>query len=225
MLVRLDTKEFTKKMNNIVDYSIGFTEGINKGKSVFLKNLGFETLEVLKEYIDLSARMNPQALHHVYEWYQSGSPNARLFDIDYTFSNLGLSFKSTFKQSTTVSKDSSQPFYDKARIMEDGIPVTIKPKKNVLVFEDGGQTIFTKKTIVNQVPGGREVQGSYEKTFDEFFLFYFKQSFLRASGILKYLDSPVLYKKNFKAGSRSGKSLGVKTGYRWIANATIGVER
>lgn len=225
MLVKLDTKEFTKKMNNIVDYSIGFTEGINKGKSVFLKNLGFETLEVLKEYIDLSARMNPQALHHVYEWYQSGSPNARLFDIDYTFSNLGLSFKSTFKQSTTVSKDSSQPFYDKARIMEDGIPVTIKPKKNVLVFEDGGQTIFTKKTIVNQVPGGREVQGSYEKTFDEFFLFYFKQSFLRASGILKYLDSPVLYKKNFKAGSRSGKSLGVKTGYRWIANATIGVER
>jgi hypothetical protein len=33
-----------------------------------------------------------------------------------------------------------------------------------------------------------------------------------------------LYKKNFKAGSKIGKSKGVDTGFRWIANAKIGVE-
>lgn len=225
MKVVLDTKDFTKKMNNVVKYSVGFLDGVKKGKTIFLKNLGLGTIEVLKEYVDINARMNPQALHHVYEWYQTGSPNARLFDIDYTVSNLGLSFKSTFKQSTTASSGSSDIFYNKARIMENGIPVTIKPKRNVLVFETGGETIFTKKTIINYNPGGTEVAGAYEKIFDEFFLFYFKQSFLKSSGILNYLNNPVAYKKDLKSGAKVGKSAGIKSGYRWIANATVGVDR
>jgi len=226
MRVSLDSNDFMTKMNNILNYSLGFLDGANKGKSQFLKNLGKETIFALSEYIDATARMNPQSLHHVYEWYHTGSPQYRLFNLDYTVSNLGLSIKSTFKQSTSLASGSFQPFYDKARIMENGIPVSIKPKRSsALVFEDGGEVVFTKSEIVNQFPGGKEVSGSYEKTFDEFFINYFKQSFLRASGLLAYLNNPVAYKKNFKEGALRGRSAGIKAGYTWIANATVGVER
>jgi hypothetical protein len=204
---------------------MGFLDGVENGKTIFLKNLGAGTIQAMAAYVDVSAKGNPNALHHVYEWYQTGSPSARLFDIDYTVSNLGLTFNSKFRQSRTLKEDSNVPFYNKASIMENGVPVTITPKKSsVLVFEQGGETIFTKNPITVRNPGGDYVAGSFERTIDEFILKYFKQSFLRASGIYDYIKKPVLYKKNFKAGSKMGKSKGVDTGFRWIANAKIGVE-
>jgi len=223
MRVSIDTRELEKKILNIYEYSVGFLDGIDKGKSLFLRNLGVGVIEVLKQYVDAEARSNPKALHHIYEWYQTGSPNSRLYDFDYTVSNLGLSFKSTFRQSTTMSNGSSTPFYDKAKIMEEGIPVTISPKKaDKLVFEIEGETIFTSKEVTVQNPGGEYVEGSFEKIADQFFSRYFKQSFLKSSGIYDYIKNPIVYKKNFAAGSKSGRSKGVSTGFKWIANARIG---
>ena len=225
MRVTTNLKQFESQMNNIVKYSVGFLDGVQNGKTIFLKNLGLGTIQALAAYIDVSAKGNPRALHHVYEWYQSGSPSPRLFDLDYTVSNLGLSINSTFKQSRTLREDSNEPFYNKASIMERGVPVTITPKKSsVLVFEEGGETIFTKNPITVRSPGGDEVRGSFEKTVDEFILRYFKQSFLRASGIYDYIKKPTLYKKNIKAGSKVGRSKGLDTGFKWIANAKISVE-
>jgi hypothetical protein len=112
------------------------------------------------------------------------------------------------------------PFYDKARVMENGIPVVIKPRNsNVLAFEENGEIVFTKNAVVVENPGGQATQGAFEKTFDSFFRSYFSQSFLRSSGILDYLKRPMAYKNNFGAGARGGKSVGVSTGYRWIINA------
>ena len=212
-------------MNNIVQYAFGFLDGVQKGKKVFLQNLGVGTIQAMAQYVDVSARGNPAALHHVYEWSQTGSPSSRLFDINYNVSNLGLIINSTFRQSRTVKQDSHTPFYNKAKIMEEGIPVTIKPKKSsVLVFTEEGETVFTKSPIVVRNPGGDRVQGSFERTMDEFILRYFKQSFLRASGIYNYINKPTVFKKNIKAGSKVGKSKGVETGFKWIANAKVGVE-
>lgn len=225
MKVVMNSKSLEKQLNNIVKYSVGFLDGAKAGKKMFLNNLGENVIEVLNKYIDGMARSDSYALHHVYEWYQTGSPAARLFDLTYTVSNLGLSVKSSFRQSTSVSRDSNKPFYDKARIMEAGVPITIKPKKaSVLVFEDAGQTVFTKKQININNPGGTEVQGAYERTFDSFFNNYFTQAFLKSSGLLEYISKPTIYKKNFAAGASAGKSLGVKTGYTWIVNAKVGLE-
>jgi hypothetical protein len=212
-------------MNNIVQYAIGFLDGVQKGKKILLNNLGQGTIQAMAQYVDVSARGNPNALHHVYEWSKTGSPSARLFDINYTVSNLGLSLNSTFRQSRSVKQDSHTPFYNKAKIMEEGIPVTLNPKRSsVLVFTEDGETVFTKKSIVIKNPGGDRVQGSFERTMDEFILRYFKQSFLRASGIYDYINKPTVFKKNIKAGSKIGKSKGIETGFKWIANAKIGVE-
>jgi hypothetical protein len=182
-----------------------------------------ETVEVMKEFIDSNARVNPEMLHHIYEWSLTGSPEARLYDISYTVSNLGLSFKSSFSQSKSIKDGSRTPFYDKARIMENGIPVTIRPKAaQVLAFDDNGETVFTRGPIEVLNPGGTQVEGGFEKTFDMFFNRYFSQAFLRTSGIARYLENPQVYKKDLPAGKNLGRSKGIATGYRWIANAGLG---
>lgn len=226
MRVSLNTKRFEKDLDNLVDYSLGFIEGINKGKLQFFKILGAGVIEGLGQYIDSMARMDPEAMHHVYEWYEEGSPSSRLFDLQYSVSGHGLSVNSTFRQSQSMSDGSNTPFYNKAKIMEQGIPVTIRPKRNgVLAFDINGQSVFTRKPVTVYNPGGPEVRGEFERTFDEFFKNYFTQSFLKASGLFDYLQDPQIYKKNFAQGiKRGGRNAGIKTGYTWITNAKVGVE-
>jgi len=225
MIISFDTRRFQKTMNNVVDYSFGFVDGIEKGKKIFLDKMGRAVIESLAAYIDVNARSNPEALHHVYEWYQTGSPAARLFDIDYAVNKNGLVLTSNFKQSRTLSADSNTPFYNKASIMENGRAVVIKPKSSsVLAFESGGQEVFTRRPVTVRNPGGDEVQGAFQETFNEFMLRYFKQSFIRASGLYDYISKPVLYKRNIAAGAKQGRSKGLSTGFSWIANARIGVE-
>ena len=218
-----NSKAFKKDMNNIMNYSIGFLEGAQRGKNALLHVIGVETIEILKEFIDSSARVNPEVLHHVYEWNLVGSPSARLYDINYTVSGLGLSIRSSFKQSTTIKAGSRVPFYDKATIIENGIPVTIKPTRaKALRFEQDGAEIFTKSPVTVENPGGTAAEKGFEKTMDIFFNRYFTQAFLKTSGIAKYLSNPEVYKKNLSAGRRGGKAKGIETGYRWIANAGVG---
>lgn len=225
MIVKFDTRRFAKTMNNIVEYSYGFLDGTQQGKKVFLDKLGRQVIESLGQYIDINAKANPNALHHIYEWYRVGSPAARLFDIDYVVNKNGLALFSNFRQSQTVSADGTVPFYNKAQIMELGKTVVIKPRSGgVLRFESGGDTVYTKKNVVVRNPGGNDVQGSYEEVFNEFMLRYFKQSFIRASGLYDYIKKPVIYKRNIRQGAKIGRSKGVSTGFSWIANARIGVE-
>jgi hypothetical protein len=218
---RFDNKKFKKQMKNIIDYSTGFTEGIQNGKSEFLKLLGTDVSEIASQFIDTNARVSPETLHHVYEWYKSGSPEARLFDIDYTVSNIGLSFISNFRQSSTVSQGSTEPFRNKADIMENGTKVVIRPRSaDALRFEVDGEIVYTKKPVVIENPGGN-TQGEFEKAFDMFFGRYFTQAFLQSSNLKQYFENPIVYKKNLRKGMRSGRSTGLSTGYRWVVNAKV----
>ena len=219
--VRFDNKAFKKEMKNIIDYSVGFTEGVQKGKTEFLKSLGTEVSEIASQFIDSNARVSPETLHPVYEWYKNGSPDARLFDINYTVSNIGLSFISSFKQSSTIKQGSKEPFRNKASIMEDGTTVVIKPRNSeVLRFEVNGEVVYTRKKVVVDNPGGT-TQGEFEKAFDMFFGRYFTQAFLNSGNLKQYFENPISYKKNLGRGKRGGKSVGLSTGYRWVANATV----
>jgi hypothetical protein len=215
--VDLDTKSFVNSLNNLTEYSIGFLKGVEAAKPIIMDSLGKEIIEMLKDFIDTNARVSPETLHHVYEWYQTGSPEARLFDIDYiVLGNNGLSFNYTFSQSSSYSKNSTVPFYDKAEVMERGVPVTIRPKKaSVLSFDVDGEQIFTKKPIVVDNPGGVNVEGGFERTIRTFFDSYFTQAFLATSGVMAHLNDPRAYKNNVLAGSKQGKALGFKVGYEW----------
>jgi hypothetical protein len=185
-----------------------------------LNAIGKKTVESLKAFIDSNARANPAMLHHIYEWGRTGSPNARLFEINYKVNSRNVSFSTEFSQSQKVKRGSSEPFENKAEVMESGKTLVISPRNSeVLSFEDNGEQIFTKNSVVVSSPGGPEVAGSYQRVLDSFFNNYFSQSFLQSSGISKYIQSPLDYKKNFRAGARAGRSLGVSTGYQWVSKA------
>lgn len=217
--VKFDDSKFLRDMENVLKYTSGFLEGAQRGKRIMLQMVAEKSIEALKEYIDSSARVNPAALQHMYEWYQAGSPSARLFDLEYTTSANGLSIKSTFSQSSSIKAGSTVPFYDKARIMEGGIPVVIRPvRANKLSFDVNGNQVFTSGPVTVREPGGELAAGSYESAFNEFFNVYFSQSFLRSSGILGYLNNAEIYKINLPAGKSSGRSKGIDVGYRWITN-------
>jgi hypothetical protein len=219
----INDKKFMRDMNNVIEYSLGFLSGVQNGKAQFLNNVGKKTIEVLKQYIDTMARVDQQLLHHMYEWNRTGSPDARLFDINYIVRASGISFVPAFRQSNSIKQGSKVPFYDKATIMENGTAVTIKPKSSqVLAFEENGEMVFTKKPVNVSNPGGQGVEGSFEKTFDRFFQVYFTQAFLYSSGVADYIRNPVAFKRNLKSGKSGGRSVGKKVGYNWIARAGIG---
>jgi hypothetical protein len=222
--VSFDSTQFEKEMKNVIEYSTGFLEGAQRGKIHLLENIGKTIVEGIKQFIDANARVNPESLHHIYEWYRVGSPDARLFEIEYKATHVGLSFNSTFSQSTSIREGSNAPFYDKARIMEEGIPVTIIPKaRKPLVFEDMGETVFTKAPVFIANPGGDGVGGSFQRIFEQFFSQYFSQSFLKSSGILDHLNDPTPFKTNFNKSKTGGKSFGMNVGYRWITKSKGGV--
>jgi len=217
--MKFDSRAFQKEMKNIIEYSTGFLDGVQIGKKEFLKSLGPEITELASQFIDSNARVDYESLHHIYEWSRVGDSSARLFDINFTVSNLGLSFTSNFRQSQSIKDGSRVPFHNKAAIMEAGTAVTIAPfSGEALRFEVGGETVYTKKPVIVQNPGGN-TQGQFANVWDMFFGNYFSQAFLRSSGMARYFENPEVYRKNLSAGKKSGRSTGLSVGSRWIANA------
>jgi hypothetical protein len=213
--MQVDLSAFSRDLKNIIGYSEGFLEGAQKAKPQLATSIGEIIKERLEQFIDSNAKVAPQLLHHVYEWYQTGSPDARLFDITYNTDGNGLSISSTFSQSMSIKAGSKVPFYDKASIMESGTTVTITPR-NKLVFDVDGKTVFTSKPVTVENPGG-ETQGEYEKIFNMFFDSYMTQSMFNESGIYSALELNDDFGKHFSSAKRGGRSLGVNTGYNWIA--------
>ncbi len=222
MKVVYDNSKFDKEMRNIIEYSFGFLDGIELGKNKFLDNLGVGVINSMKEFVDSMARVNPEILQHMYEWGLSGLPESRLFNIEYRVIDSGLSINSTFRQSVSIKNGSTTPFYDKARIMEYGIPVTISPKKaDVLAFESEDGTVFTRGPVTVSNPGGELARGSFERTLNVFVQQYFSQSFLSSSGIIDKIKDTSAYKKNLAIGAKLGRARGRQVGYSWIVKAGV----
>jgi len=220
--VQFNDKTFLKEMMNIVAYSEGYLEGIHKGKTVFLQEIAKDAIQMFKDFVDQNARIDPQMYHHIYEWYQVGSPDARLFDIEYSASNGGLTFNGTLSQSKTVQQGSYTPFYDKADVMEKGLPVLIKPvKSSILTFTINGEQVFTPNEVIVEHPGGTKVAGAFEHIFDMFFKQHFTQSVLESTGIKEYMQNSKLYKENLYAAKTGGKAKGIEIGYNWITKVGI----
>lgn len=215
--VQFDDAQFMKEIHNVLEYANGFVDGAKRAKPVMMKNISYKIKEILYAYIDTTARMEPEKLHHVYEWYRIGSPEARLYDLDCVVTGVGISISYTFSQSRSVKSGSNVPFYSKAQIMESGTPVTIRPNTaKALVFEEGGHTVFTKKPVNVTNPGGA-VQGEFHETLKTFFNNYLSQVFLEVTGIRGQLEDMSDFKRNFSGAKTGGYSLGFSTGEQWIS--------
>jgi hypothetical protein len=219
MKIKYDSQKFMKEVNNFIAYHDGFFEGAQRNREAFWRNMASETIDSLKEFIDANARVSPETLHHVYEWHRTGSPEARLFDVKYRTGGGGLSIYYTLRQSSSVKRGSTTPFYNKAKIMESGVPVRISPViRDALKFtNDAGEDVFIKSSVTVQNPGGAATTGSMERTFDSFFSNYFTQSFIRNSGVLKHLAELREYKVGLSKATAGGKMAGVAAGSKWIS--------
>jgi hypothetical protein len=213
--IRFDDLKMFKDISNIANYGIGFIDGVKQSKPVLLTNLGIEVTAMVEGYIDSMARVDPTFLQHVYEWYQSGNADARLFSIDYSISGTGIRISSSFNQSTSIKDGSNVAFADKARIMEDGIPVTIAPKNgSVLAFEIDGEQIFTSTPVTIANPGG-DVAGNLSSTITQFFSSYLSQAMMETIGVMRNMKNPIDFDRNFAAGKARGHAAGFSAGAQW----------
>jgi len=213
---KIESTDFKKVFKNTAQYTEGFIQGIDLSRLEFNRVLGGYTAEALQMYIDAKARSNPEMLHHVYEWGRAGDKSARLFRINVNATKMSISFNGKFLVSNKPASDSGQVFFNKAEVMESGIAVTVSPKNSpVLVFEDGGETVFTTNSVYIAHPGGDQVAGSFGKVIEEFFNSYFVFSILQP--LMKKLRNPKEFSTMFSQGVKSGRSAGVIAGRKYFS--------
>jgi len=168
-------------------------------KSLF-KNTIFDQIEKdFGQYVDAQARLKPKSLHHVYEWNKVGNPSFRLFDL-HLIDTGGLSFRvgRDFKvsKSSVPSKNKKQKkryvFENKASIMEEGMPVVIRPRSaERLVFELDGRVVFMPKgtSVIVKRPGGKSATNQFSLSFGRFFGGQLVNSSIKASGFQRIFNS------------------------------------
>lgn len=210
--------EFNKILKNSVDYSNGFLDGLDGNRIVFNQELGLFIIEALGLYIDSKARMNPQQLHHVYEWDKVGIRSSRLFDFNVKVTKNLINITGKFLKSKSIPPQGNEPFFDKANIMENKIAITVAPRNaSALVFEDEGETVFVTTSVVIENPGGDFVAGAFGRTVEEFFNRYLTYNLLQNSGIFDKLSKPVEYSRYFSQGTKRGRSVGVTAGKKYMS--------
>lgn len=222
---KINSKKAMRVLNNLVQYSDGFIKETKAQESTVTKRLAKSSIDGFYEYMDQLARVNPGMLHHVYEWGRSGDPNSRLFDLKVALSKNNAVITSEFLTSEVPSDTSNEPFYEKARIMEDGIPVVIQEvQAQALFFEIDGIEYFRAGPIVIENPGGPEVRGSFVEQFEEFYNSYLDDVYLKAIRFYQYFMDAKEYERNFNTAMKSTNAyqMGRKTALSWIENMPVG---
>ena len=221
--VRFNNIELNRKLNNVVKYSNGFINGIEIQKIILMNRLGEYVVDVLGKYIDAQARGNPNTLHHVYEWNSAGNSGARLFKMNAAATKSIITITGSFLPSSSISDTATEPFTDKANIMENAIGITVSPKdSDFITFEANGEQVFTMNDIYIANPGGDGVAGSFGRVVEDFFNVYFTRMLLKP--FLNELSTAEEFVQYFAQGARSGYPVGVKAGKAYINSAGVIVE-
>jgi len=217
-MIKTNMTEFNKTMQEALGYSRGFLAGVEANETLFNQQLAEVIKEAFYKYLDSTARLDPDRLHHMYEWGQVGVDSARLFKMEAFTGRQSIRFVTEFMQSTSVSPTANEPFVNKADVMESGTMVTITPRgEGPLVFEgDDGDMVFTNEEVTIDNPGGN-VAGQFAATAREFFTNYLDQALLRE--LIKELQNPVEFAQgwgkgmNYGTGQRQAKKyLTIKSG-------------
>ena len=220
--MKINSKEAMKVLNNVVNYSEGFLKESKARESYVASKLASTSITAFYEYLDVVARTNPGMLHHVYEWGEVGNPAARLVELKKVLAGKKAEVVSDFLQSTSIPENGSEPFWNKAEVMEEGITVQINEvSAQALFFQVDGEEFFRTGPIVIENPGGEQVRGSFVRAFEEFYNNYFDQVYLRSIRFYDHFTKSREFESGFNSAVRSGNasSIGRKTALSWIINA------
>ena len=221
---RIKGDNVIKMLKNSVEYTGSFASELKKNQDILNKKVGEESIDAFYNYLDGLARSHPGMLHHVYEWGNIGNPTERLFELTMTSNRTSAVIDAQFLESRVPSPTSTEPFYDKAEIMEDGRTVTINQvEADVLFFEIDGEEFFRSGPIIIANPGGEATRGSFLQAFDEFYGSYFTEVHLKAIRFYQYFANPKVFEKYFASATRGGaSSKGRKAALSWIMNSPGG---
>jgi hypothetical protein len=216
---KIDTKDFSRMITNAVQYTQGFVNELENSEYILNQKVAHTSIEGFYDFLDGLARSHPGMLHHVYEWGSVGNPSERLVELTMGMAGANAEVSAHFLQSTVPSEDGGETFYDKAEIMEAGIPVTINEKNaKALAFTIDGEEYFRAGPIVIANPGGQETRGAFVQAFNEFYGVYFTEVYLSSIKFYKHFSNPREYQNNFRSAVKSGGaySKGKAVALSWI---------
>jgi hypothetical protein len=214
-----NTKKFTKTLNNLIAYSDGYINEARSSKDKIAQKMAKISINAFYEYLDGLARAHPGMLHHVYEWGQVGNPMGRLYELSMKIKGESANVSAELLESSTVSENGTEPFYNKAEVMELGETIVVSEKDaNALFFEIDGQEVFAKGPIVIANPGGEAVRGSFVSSFNEFYKTYFSEIYLRSIKFYRHLEKSDAYSRNIKSATKNSnpRNLGKSAAMQWI---------
>ena len=212
--MKYNTIDYDKTMRSALSYSEGFLKGVEQYQTYFNLQLAEIIKQAFYKYVDSVARLDPDSLQHVYEWGQVGVDGGRLFQIEAFTGRQSIRFVTEFQQSTSVSPTSTEPFYNKASVMEAGTMVTISPPAGgVLAFEGAdGEMVFTPNEVQIDEPGGPEAAGGFAAVVRDFFYNYLDRGLLRQ--LIKELETPIEFSQGWNKGMNY--STGVRSARRYL---------
>ena len=208
------TTDYDKTMRSALSYSEGFLKGVEQYQTYFNLQLAEIVKQAFYKYVDSTARLDPDSLQHVYEWGQVGQSGSRLFQIEAFTGRQSIRFVTEFQQSTSVSPTSTEPFVNKASVMESGSMVTISPPAGgVLAFEgDDGEMVFTSNEVQVDEPGGPQAKGGFAAATRDFFYNYLDKGLLRQ--LIKEMETPIEFSQGWNKGMTY--STGVRSARRYL---------
>ena len=174
----------------------------NKQFQMLFRNTIFTQIDKdFGEYVDALSRVKPKSLHHMYEWNKTGQPTARLFKLKQINPN-GLSFQidydfklsKTSVPTTNKKQKKKYIFAKKASIMEQGMPIIIRPKSaERLVFEIDGMAVFMPKgdSVTVKSPGGRASSNQFKLAHSIFFSGNMVGASIRKSGFQQIFNRKI----------------------------------
>jgi hypothetical protein len=168
--MRVDTGKMPEKIMAVAEYHTATLSQLHTSqtnKNQIIRNALEMVGEYFGFYMDNIARRDPKSFHHVYEKDRVGQKGSRLFYYTVSGSAGAPSMQYSFRDAT-VPESSGQVFRKKAFVMEEGNPITIKPRSGkFLVFDIDGEKVFAKQSYVPN-PGGTQVSGSFERVFEDY---------------------------------------------------------
>lgn len=168
--------------------------------------------------MNIQAKANPKKYHHIYEWNKLGVSSQKLFLIYKQSSSDGkLIIKPAFIKSKTkvpIAPELQSPgrtgktvaarhvFRDKAFIMETGKPIIYRTRKPQPIPQDGQIRFVAAGTVIKNLnPGGKQVKGSFQQFFNNWYSTKVN-SIINSSGIIEKIDQETAkVLNNKKAGS------------------------
>jgi hypothetical protein len=144
------------------------------------------------KYMDGRASAMPTKYHHVYEWNQVGKRNGRLWKMrkrQTSKTNMAIRYDFlTSKRPAPINPILLQPgpsgkvvkrtsiFKNKAFVMEEGLPVTMRPKNGRWLaiprnsnFTSGRNILFSQGPVTVRNPGGVATKFAFSRTFSGYF--------------------------------------------------------